>query len=168
VDSDLADLADAYGVATHYENWEQREVAVDDDVVVAVLAQFDVDASTPEAISAELAKVRRAREGNALPPTVVVREGRPRTVPEPAVVWLEDGGRVEVTRHLPTDLPLGWHRLVTADQDVVLIVVPDRMPDVPPAWGWMLQLYGLRSPGSWGMGDFADLAELAGRSASEL
>lgn len=39
-------------------------------------------------------------------------------------------------------------------------VVPSGpLPEVPRTWGWMLQLYGLRSAASWGVGDFADLAE---------
>ena len=38
VHQDLADLADAYGVATRYENSDRREVEVDDDVVIAILA----------------------------------------------------------------------------------------------------------------------------------
>lgn len=39
-------------------------------------------------------------------------------------------------------------------------VVPSGpLPEVPRTWGWMLQLYGLRSAGSWGVGDLADLAE---------
>lgn len=33
-------------------------------------------------------------------------------------------------------------------------------------WGWMVQLYSLRSAGSWGMGDYADLATLAAWSGS--
>nr|WP_157735520.1 4-alpha-glucanotransferase [Pseudofrankia inefficax] len=33
-------------------------------------------------------------------------------------------------------------------------------------WGWMVQLYALRSAGSWGMGDYADLATLATWSGS--
>jgi 4-alpha-glucanotransferase len=33
-------------------------------------------------------------------------------------------------------------------------------------WGWAVQLYALRSAGSWGMGDFADLATLAAWSGS--
>jgi 4-alpha-glucanotransferase len=33
-------------------------------------------------------------------------------------------------------------------------------------WGWMVQLYALRSAGSWGMGDYADLATLAAWSGS--
>jgi len=28
----------------------------------------------------------------------------------------------------------------------------------PSTWGWMIQVYSLRSAGSWGVGDFADLA----------
>ncbi|MFI5910565.1 4-alpha-glucanotransferase [Dactylosporangium sp. NPDC051541] len=35
------------------------------------------------------------------------------------------------------------------------------LPEVPRTWGWMLQLYGVRSAGSWGVGDFADLAAFA-------
>jgi 4-alpha-glucanotransferase len=171
VDQDLSDLtalADAYGVATRYENSEQREVVVDADVVVAVLAQFGVDASTPEAIRRELAAVRETRERTVLPPTLVLREGTRHDTGGPAVVHLEDGTRREVDRFIPGDLPLGWHRVVTADQDVVLAVVPATLPEVPPAWGWMLQLYALRSAGSWGAGDYGDLAVVARRSAAEL
>ncbi|MFC5006459.1 4-alpha-glucanotransferase [Dactylosporangium cerinum] len=39
------------------------------------------------------------------------------------------------------------------------VVPAGPLPEVPRTWGWMLQLYGLRSAGSWGVGDFADLAE---------
>ncbi|HEY3747984.1 MAG TPA: 4-alpha-glucanotransferase [Pseudonocardiaceae bacterium] len=165
---DLAALADAYGVATSYENAEQREVVVDDDVVVAVLAQFDVAASDPESVRRELAAVRAAREGVALPPTVVLRSGATRQLNGPAVVELEDGTHRDVDGELPADLPLGWHRLVTQEQAVTLVVVPERLPDVHPAWGWMVQLYALRSADSWGMGDFGDLASMAARSAAEL
>ncbi|MTD59017.1 4-alpha-glucanotransferase [Amycolatopsis pithecellobii] len=164
---DLTALADAYGVATRYENAEQREVVVDTDVVVAVLAQFGVDASTPEAIGRELAAVRETRARTALPPTLVLREGTGYET-GPAVVELEDGARRTVEEFLPGDLPLGWHRVVTAEQNVTVAVVPRRLPEVPPAWGWMLQLYALRSDESWGAGDYADLAVMARRSADEL
>ncbi|MBB2936254.1 4-alpha-glucanotransferase [Amycolatopsis bartoniae] len=166
--SDLSALAAAYGVATRYENSEQREVVVDDDVVVAVLAQFGVDASSPASIRRELAAVRETRERTALPPTLVLRAGTGHDAGGPAVLHLEDGTRREIDGTIPADLPLGWHRVVTGEQEVVLAVVPDRLPDVPPAWGWMLQLYGLRSAESWGAGDYGDLAEVARRSAEEL
>ncbi|MBX6389453.1 MAG: 4-alpha-glucanotransferase, partial [Frankia sp.] len=47
--------------------------------------------------------------------------------------------------------------------------VPDRLPDSAGdgrMWGWMVQLYAVRSAGSWGMGDFADLRTLAAWSGS--
>ncbi len=168
VDQDLVALAEACGVATRYENSDQREVEVDEDVVVAVLAQFDVDASTPDAVSRELAALREARARAVLPPTLVLREGTKHDLPGAGAVHLEDGGTREVDGSVPADLPLGWHRLVVGDQDVVLAVVPDRLPEAPPAWGLMLQLYSLRSAQSWGMGDFGDLATTVRRSAEEL
>ncbi|HEX3649298.1 MAG TPA: 4-alpha-glucanotransferase, partial [Pseudonocardiaceae bacterium] len=164
---DLVELAAAHGVATRYENADQREVVVDEDVVVAVLAQLDVAAGTAADVGRELAAVRAARSGG-LPPTVVLRAGTTRPVPGPGTVILEDGSRREVDGELPADLPLGWHRLAVAGQDVVLVVVPDRLPEVHPAWGWMVQLYALRSAGSWGIGDYVDLAEFVTRSAAEL
>jgi 4-alpha-glucanotransferase len=33
-----------------------------------------------------------------------------------------------------------------------------QLPPSPFTWGWMVQVYSLRSAGSWGVGDFADLA----------
>ncbi|MFE3172822.1 4-alpha-glucanotransferase [Amycolatopsis sp. NPDC059090] len=165
---ELAELAAAHGVATRYENADQIEVQVDPDIVIAVLAQLDVDAGTPQAIQRELAAVREARASQALPPTVVVRAGQERELGQAVTVELEDGTARDVGTTLPADLPLGWHEIVTAEQRVSLAVVPDRLPAVPPAWGWMLQLYALHSEQSWGMGDFGDLAAMASRSAAEL
>lgn len=142
-------------------------VEVDPAIVVAVLAQFGVDASTPAAIDSALESVRRRRAKNALPPTIVVQEGDAYVVGVQAQVVLEDGTRRQTEGELPDDLPLGWHRIITVDQDIALIVVPASLPEVPSAWGWMLQLYALRSSGSWGMGDFADLAEVARRAGAE-
>ncbi|WP_033294317.1 4-alpha-glucanotransferase [Amycolatopsis jejuensis] len=165
---ELAELAAAHGVATRYENADQVEVQVDPEVVVAVLAELDVDATTPEAVRRELAAVREARESPKLPPTLVVRAGQERDLGRAARIELEDGTTRDVGTTLPADLPLGWHHVITADQRVPLAVVPDRLPPVPAAWGWMLQLYALHSDQSWGMGDFGDLATMASRSAEEL
>ncbi|AKT51512.1 4-alpha-glucanotransferase [Arsenicicoccus sp. oral taxon 190] len=94
---------------------------------------------------------------------------------DPRVV---DGEQVgEATFALPAGLPLGWHEVVAtvAGTDVTcpLVVTPDRL-EVPasladrPASGVMTQLYATRSSRSWGMGDAADLAELAAWAGSEL
>ena len=91
----------------------------------------------------------------------------------------------EATFELDGDLPLGWHSL-HADVDgggrttAALIVTPQRLA-LPPAlagapghreggrvWGLMHQAYGLRSDESWGMGDLADLAELAAWGGDRL
>ncbi|MEQ0557565.1 4-alpha-glucanotransferase [Amycolatopsis sp. NEAU-NG30] len=157
-------LADRYGVAVRYENSDHVWVDVDDDVVVAVLRQFGVDATTDDAIARALAEEPEA----ALPPTIVLTAGSSRPLAGEGEVVLEDGTRRPVSGSLPGDLPLGWHRLRTAGQDVVLAVVPAKLPAVPAAWGWMLQLYSLHSAGSWGIGDYADLATFAARSAAEL
>ncbi|MEU4445381.1 4-alpha-glucanotransferase [Actinosynnema sp. NPDC050801] len=152
MDDELAALADAHGVATHYEDANQQRADVDADVVVAVLAQLDVDASTPEAVRRALARPKPP------PRTVVLRTGD--VLDEDGTVELEDGGRVE----LPAALPPGYHRL----GERTVIVAPRTLPPVPRSWGWMLQLYAMRSAESWGMGDYGDLATLARRSAAEL
>lgn len=113
--------------------------------------------------------------------TVELEDGSWRGIPIPdqrpdsrivdgVVVW-------HVSVPLPADLPLGWHtvharqRPFGADSDdrtaaAPLVVTPDRLP-VPPgrhggrAWGLMAQLYSVRSRGSWGIGDFADLGDIA-------
>jgi 4-alpha-glucanotransferase len=76
------------------------------------------------------------------------------------------GKRVERrTLTLPT-LALGYHRLEVGDASASLIVAPARCY-LPPAlrrgklWGLAVQLYGVRSRGNWGSGDFSDLARLA-------
>lgn len=165
-DDDLAALAAAHGVAVSYEGSDRSPVDVDPDVVVAVLAELGVDASTPESVALALDDVRSTR--SPVPGTVAVVQGRARDLGARGRMELEDGSALDVDGVLPADLPLGWHRLVTDDGDEVTVVVaPARLPEVPRTWGWMLQLYSVHSSGSWQMGDLADLAALARRAATE-
>ncbi|MEV0681485.1 4-alpha-glucanotransferase [Actinosynnema sp. NPDC050436] len=152
MDDELAALAELHGVATWYEDANQRRADVDADVVVAVLAQLDVDASTPEAVRRALAAPRPE------PRTLVLRAGD--VLGGPGSLLLEGGGELA----LPAEPPLGYHRL----GDRTVVVAPRALEPPPRAWGWMLQLYAMRSDESWGMGDFADLATIARRSADEL
>ena len=68
LDPTLADLADAFGIATEYWDWQGRHISVSPDTIVVVLAALDIDAATPEAeqLLAMLAKGeatdRRTRE----------------------------------------------------------------------------------------------------------
>jgi 4-alpha-glucanotransferase len=94
------------------------------------------------------------------------------------MVWVDprevDGALVgEATFEIPDDVPLGYHRLRATSGErrasCALIVVPDRLAAPERrAWGFMLQLYAVRSKRSWGMGDFADLRALVEWSGREL
>ena len=78
----------------------------------------------------------------------------------PVEVECEDGTVRQVDGPLPDDFPLGYHRLRTLDGiEHRLIVSPGRcwLPDELREWGWAVQVYALRSAGSWGIGDLADL-----------
>ena len=83
-----------------------------------------------------------------------------------------DGALVgRATFDVPHWLPLGWHRLVATVEgghveSATLIIVPNTL-SLPllessrRVWGVNAQLYSTRSASSWGIGDAADLADLA-------
>jgi len=74
------------------------------------------------------------------------------------------------TLSIPAGLPPGYHRLtlraVDTEANVLVIVAPahcyrpSSLEDDARVWGWSVQLYGLRSPRNWGVGDFGDLLAL--------
>ncbi|MDD7941840.1 4-alpha-glucanotransferase [Actinomycetospora lutea] len=165
VEPELAELATAHGVAVRYRDAAEREVELDRGVVLDVLTALDVDATTPEALASALDAVRSA-DPDALPATLVVDEGSSRPLPGPGTITLEDGTARSVSS-VPDDLPVGYHRLACGEQDVALIVAPARLTPPPPTWGWMVQLYAVRSEHSWGCGDYGDLASLLSRTASD-
>ena len=84
------------------------------------------------------------------------------------------GGRFAVP--LPAGLPLGYHQLeleaagVAARLSLVvapaLCHLPKELGPNARSWGLTCQLYGLRSGRNWGIGDFTDLAALAGAAGS--
>jgi 4-alpha-glucanotransferase len=87
-----------------------------------------------------------------------------------------DGVRYQRRRlRLPLDLPEGYHRLEImagggAPAAMALTIVPERAFSLADLglgrlFGVTLPLYGLRSERNWGIGDFADLAELAAAMA---
>ena len=101
----------------------------------------------------------------------------PEQAPDPGAVTGGTMWRLRVP--VPGDLPLGWHTVHATERRhgsadptrtaaCVLVVTPPRL-DPPPArpgnggraWGLMAQLYSVRSRESWGIGDFADLGDLA-------
>jgi 4-alpha-glucanotransferase len=77
----------------------------------------------------------------------------------------EDGEVLAADGSLPASLPPGYHTLhgPSAGGERRLIVSPGtcHLPPDLRAWGWSAQLYAVRSRKSWGLGDLADLRELA-------
>lgn len=166
---DLARLAAAHGVATSYRNERREPVDVDADVVIRVLGLLDVPAGTAAERSAELAKLAERDRAGVMAPTVAVRlNGHAHPLPGAVALTSEDGVQTEVRDEVPGDLAPGWYRIHTRDgQEATLVAAPDRVPPSPATWGWMLQLYALRSARSWGIGDLGDLAEFVKWTASE-
>lgn len=135
---------DAFG------NWREAS----DETCAAILATME---QTPEEADASV---------------WVVRRGERKHLPGPAEITLEEGAELHAETDLPEDLPLGYHtlRYLDREDETKLIVSPGLcyLPEHLRIWGWSAQLYALRSAGSWGLGDFADLRELGRWSSQEL
>ncbi|MGV9857376.1 4-alpha-glucanotransferase [Gordonia sp. NPDC003425] len=78
---------------------------------------------------------------------------------------------------VPDDLPYGYHEIIAVNPardlqaQAPLIVTPRRLSTADELlgaqrWGLAIQLYSVRSAGSWGVGDFADLADICEVAAS--
>lgn len=145
LDEDLVRLADAYGVATEYWDWQGNHVVVPRSTVLAVLAALEVDAATDEALATALVDAELREWRRAVPPVTVTRSGHEAVVlvhvPDGwsarLVAELEDGGRRTLTQvdhgagprevdgarvgeaafAVPEDLPLGWHELHLSTED---------------------------------------------------
>ena len=109
-------------------------------------------------------------------------------------IELEDGGRrydvspvrsrasevdglAEYDYAIPAGLPLGWHTLCGhwdgQAHSAPLAVAPNRLETASAegrgrAWGFSLQLHAVRSQRSWGIGDLADLEQLALLAGNDL
>lgn len=140
----------------------QVPVHVTDGADVEVWVELEAEPSVRSGRHAR----RAARPTRSLAQLDVLVE--PRTV---------DGRLVgRATFEVPADLPLGWHDLHAASEGsqarATLVVTPGRL-ELPeavaqrPGWGFMAQLYSVRSRASWGVGDLADLADLAWLAAHE-
>uniref|UniRef100_UPI00061AD68C 4-alpha-glucanotransferase n=1 Tax=Mycobacterium sp. UM_Kg27 TaxID=1545693 RepID=UPI00061AD68C len=166
---DLRRLATAHGVATAYRNERREMVQVDEDVVVRVLRLLEVEARSAADRRHELARLDERERAGVSPPTAAVRvTGRPLPFSGAAALVSEGGERTAVRDELPADLSPGWYQLQLRDgQEVTLVAAPARVPRAPLTWGWMLQLYALRSARSWGIGDLADLRDWVRWTAAE-
>lgn len=149
---------DIWGIDDAYEDTLGKWRKTGEATRLAILKAMGVDPSAPAATIEN--------------PVRVLRPGQTFSLSGPAELTLEDGTRLPAEGRLPPDLPLGYHRLrvLAEEKQTQIIVSPGRcyLPASFRAWGWAVQLYSLRSAGSWGMGDLADLRRLARWSAREL
>jgi 4-alpha-glucanotransferase len=115
--------------------------------------------------------------GEAVAVELELEDGERRTLTQ-VMRWVDphevDGRLIgEATFEIPDDVPLGYHRVHASSpsraETAQLIVVPDRL-DTPTGrrWGFMLQLYAVRSKTSWAVGDLHDLADLVRWSGGDL
>lgn len=139
-DPALGELADRFGISTQFYDWKGRHTQVGEQTVIAILAEFGVDASTLERARAAAQRVRDDHWRRIVQPCVVLRAGQEGRVdvhvPAGAPVSLrivgEDGndhlpwqvdnwnpdrpidGRMigEATFGIPSNLPLGYHELI--------------------------------------------------------
>ena len=102
---------------------------------------------------------------------------------EPRIARDVDGVAMErVTLAVPDDLPVGWHRVTAVvrapdgtrhSSECTLLIHPRAIP-VPAgleehrAVGLAAQIYQVRSEQSWGVGDLADLGDLAGWASRDF
>ena len=86
-------------------------------------------------------------------------------------------GLAEYDYAIPAGLPLGWHKLCGhwggQAHSAPLAVAPNRLETASAegrgrAWGFSLQLHAVRSLQSWGIGDLADLTQLALLAGNDL
>ena len=138
-----------WGIDDRYADLTGRWHETSPETRAALLAAMGIDPETP---------------APAEPPVRVIPAGQSAPISAPAELRLEDGTVLRVEDAVPPDLPLGYHDLCPLDGGpaVRLIVSPLRcfLPEGLRTWGWVVQLYTLRSAASWGMGDLDDLARL--------
>jgi len=167
----LRNLCERHGIEPAYDDiWGHRHAVPADAMrrLLAAAGAFDDETAAPD---------------DGLPPVLVVRIDGPVVLPPQALAghlqlrWriaLEDGGEAHGSAarasetdawHIAQTLPPGYHRLTIEGQGGATVLVcapatchqPETLADGARLWGVALQLYGLRSPRNWGIGDFGDL-----------
>jgi 4-alpha-glucanotransferase len=112
----------------------------------------------------------------------IVTEAGATVYPDQVDLWVEprevDGTTIgRATFEVPPDLEIGYHTVRAHDPatgrraQAPLIVTPRRLSTADRLldsrrWGLAVQLYSVRSAASWGVGDFADLAEVCAVAGS--
>lgn len=158
--TELADLAAQAGIALRYSDVTQTMRETPPETLSAVLEAMGIDASTPGDIRDSAARLT-ATNSRPLPTWVVVEAGKAAHVTAPETAWqiqMEGGQDCGGTGGTPLPaLPAGYHRLIVAGQETLLLAAPPRLPAPAKDWGVTLPLYGLRPADRGGFGDYGDL-----------
>ena len=125
-----------------------------------------IDPKVRDAVRAAMGQSSPTADGG-LEPVAIARPGEGLALRGDVV--LEDGTELGPIERLPSDLPYGYHRLLRAGHEQLLLVGPGRchLPAGLREWGWSVQLPTLRSRRSWGIGDLRDLGTLAAWTAEQ-
>lgn len=186
----LEQLLARCGIAAEFIDFGGNTVHTPLENRLHILAAMGIRVESAAQLDALLERAAAPLSGFA-EPVVVVAAGQPCSLALSGLAapcsWrlqLEDGGQRRgslqpgAVVQLELDaLPAGYHRLeVDAElerRNVELVAAPPTVWQ-PPAlaegarlWGLSVQLYTLRSPANWGIGDFADLLELCRAAAGQ-
>ncbi|MBA3771931.1 MAG: malto-oligosyltrehalose synthase [Ramlibacter sp.] len=187
----LADLAERCGVAVRYSSFWGEEKSVSPALLRRALSAMGIDPEpgagaqpTPPAALPNVHVVHQgdvahiewaARGGGVLQPRWLLE---PEDVPKPAQPRQGTAATVHGNHaiDLPPDLEPGYWRLRLESDPAaycLVIVAPQRCWLAPALregqrwWGCTIQLYALRSPRNWGIGDFGDLRPLVDTAARQ-
>jgi 4-alpha-glucanotransferase len=181
----FVEIAALLGIETQHTDALGVVHQPDAKTLAAMVAAFGLS-EDPKQAAAALVEMRNASPFGLAPLVVVAAEAPTISLKaaEP-VEWrlvLENGAETEGRwqpgndpLRLSHETPLGYHRLEISGGATVAVTVavapasghlPEALRPGARSWGVTTQLYGLRGGRGWGMGDFADLAQLA-RAAGE-
>jgi 4-alpha-glucanotransferase len=169
-DPELIRRAEAAGITTRYENWQRQLVEVPPDTLQAILAALASPApphpsANGGAGAAGVAEWIAEDDGPASGGGV--DGGRPADDGPGSDGGVGEAGRVGVGRGAADNG--GGKSGEDSGRSREAGTAGDVAPEVDGrAWGFTVQLYSVRSRGSWGHGDLRDLAELAAWSGREL
>ena len=184
VDEALNALSDRFGIVPFYHDLGGAERRISSDTQKALLRANGLDVGTEALIRETLAEVN-ARDGERTCPAEVIVESQTRCVLDfgADASWqlVDDStgaalaeGRGPGSIILPP-LPSGVYDLIVRVdgkiESVIVLAAPPHLPQVNEIagtsrlWGLNAALYGLRSGRNTGLGDYEDLAELAGIAA---
>src|SRR5690606_12297934 len=186
----LEQLSASHGIAAEFIDFSGNTVHTPLENRLHILAAMGVKVESAAQLDALLEGAAAPLSGFA-DTVVVVEAGQPCSLAlsglEAPCTWrlqLDDGqerhGNLQPGNAVRLELdavPAGYHRLevdaAVERRRVELVVAPQTVWQ-PPAlaegarlWGLSVQLYTLRSPANWGIGDFADLLQLCHATARE-